>query len=78
MRLRRLRLHVSSMNPVATPTWLWKRTWNSMIPASRYGVVARLASFSWATNAPSEPHSSTSKIGHTAMSNQRAGLRHST
>ena len=37
--LRMLRVHVSSMNPVATAIWLWNRTWNSMIPASRYGVV---------------------------------------
>src|SRR3954471_611921 len=49
-----------------------------MIPASRYGAAARDASFSCATNAPSEPNSSTSNTGHTAMSNQRFGLRHNT
>src|SRR4051794_23289505 len=49
-----------------------------MIPASRYGAAARDVVFSCATNAPSEPNSNTSKTGHTAMSNQRLGLRHST
>src|SRR5947207_11779441 len=78
MMLRRLRDHVSSMNPVVTAIWHWNRTWNSMIPASRYGAAARDASFSCATNAPSEPNSNTSNTGHTAMSNQRFGLRHST
>ncbi len=37
--LSRLRLHVSSMKPVATAIWLWKSTWNIMIPARRYGVL---------------------------------------
>src|SRR3954471_13085001 len=49
-----------------------------MIPASRYGAAARDASFSCATNAPSDPNSSTSNTGHTAMSNHRFGLRHNT
>ncbi len=31
----RLRLQVSSMNPVAIAIWVWKSTWNIMIPASR-------------------------------------------
>jgi hypothetical protein len=35
MMLRRLRVHVSSMNPVVTAIWLWYRTWNSIIPARR-------------------------------------------
>ena len=73
--LRMLRVHVSSMNPVATAIWLWKRTWKSMIPASRYGTPARLASFSCATKVASDPHSSTSNTGQNAMSNQRWGLR---
>ena len=76
--LRMLRVHVSSMNPVATAIWLWKRTWKSMMPASRYGVAAWLVSFCCATNAPREPHSSTSNTGQKAMSNQRCGLRKST
>src|SRR3954447_14056861 len=78
MMLSRLRLHVSSMKPVVTEIWHWNRTWNSMIPASRYGAAARDASFSCATNAPSEPNSNTSNTGHTAMSNHRLGERQST
>jgi len=38
--LSRLRLQVSSMNPVPTAIWLWNKTWNIMIPAMRYGVPA--------------------------------------
>jgi hypothetical protein len=38
--LRRLRLQVSSRNPVPTAIWLWNKTWNSMIPPMRYGVDA--------------------------------------
>jgi hypothetical protein len=47
--LRRFLDHVSSMNPVATETWVWKSRLFSMIPARRYGAAARLASFSRAT-----------------------------
>src|SRR5207248_3591916 len=78
MMLRRLRLHVSSMKPVVTAIWHWNKTWNSMMPASRYGAAARDEVFSCATNAPSDPNNSTSNTGHTAMSNHRFGLRHNT
>ena len=76
--LRMLRVHVSSMNPVATAIWPWNRTWKSMIPARRYGVAARLVSFCCATKAPSDPKRITSNTGQNAMSNQRCGLRNST
>jgi hypothetical protein len=59
-------------------TSVWKRKWFSMMPASRYDADAWLAPFSSATNAPSEPHSSTSTQGKTMTSNQRCGLRAST
>jgi hypothetical protein len=77
--LSRLRLHVSSMNPVATAIWLWKRMWNMMIPASRYAVEAPLVGpLCVATYVPRLPHRITSISGQKAMSNHRCGARHNT
>ena len=70
-----LRLHVSSMKPVATETSVWKRKWLSMIPASRYGAADCAAPPCWATKAPMDPNRITSMKGNTTMRNQRSGVR---
>src|SRR3954468_3538045 len=74
----RLRLHVSSMKPVATAIWLWKSTWNIIAPPIRNGADAWLEASCWATYVPRLPHRITSITGQKAMSNQRCGARQST